>query len=69
MNHALQPLKSIFEVCMFDDNKPSNILLKKAQEKEKRRSISRTLTTIMERNKISQAKFKVAGESFKEAKG
>ena len=53
---------------MFDDNKPSNILLKKAQEKEKRRSISRTLATIMERNKILQKQIPRSGRRLQKAK-
>ncbi|WP_422531607.1 hypothetical protein [Bartonella apihabitans] len=61
-------LKSIFEVRMTDTHKPSNILLKKAQEKEKRGSISRTLAAIMERNKILQKQIPRSGRSFQSVK-
>ncbi|WP_295947328.1 hypothetical protein [uncultured Bartonella sp.] len=61
-------LKSIFEVRVTDAHKPSNILLKKAQEKEKRRSISRTLAAIMERNKILQKQIPRSGRSFQSVK-
>jgi len=54
---------------MTDTHKPSNILLKKAQEKEKRRSISRTLAAIMERNKILQKQIPRSGRSFQSVKG
>jgi len=44
--------KPTFEIDVVEAHKTSNAMLKKAQEKKKRRFISRTLATIMERNKI-----------------
>ena len=62
-------LKSIFEIDVIEAHKTSNAMLKKAQEKKKRRSISRTLATIMERNKILQKQIPRSGRSFQSVKG